>query len=164
MNCKDDEVYNRINQLFDEKKTLEKKIKNTKRFNVTDIDSWINNCKKVFNYKIIIELVDIDNIDEIKRLGDELLSKLKSGIGVLFSKKSDKPSAVIILTKDLIDLGLNAGSFAKEIGSYMHGGGGGKPHLATAGGKDKDKIEMAIEKTSSMIIEKLNNMKADNAV
>ena len=164
MNCKEDEVYNRINQLFDEKKTLEKKIKNTKRFNITDIDSWISNCKKVLDYKIIIELVDIDNIDEIKRLGDILFSKLKSGIGVLFSKTSDKPSAVIILTKDLIDLGLNAGSFAKEIGSYMNGGGGGKPHLATAGGKDKDKVEQAIEKTFNMIKKKLNSIEEENAV
>ena len=164
MNCKEDEVYNRINQLFDEKKTLEKKIKNTKGFNAFDIDNWINNCSIILNHKIIIELVDIDNIDEIKRLGDELLSKLKSGIGVLFSKTSDKPSAVIILTKDLIDLGFNAGSFAKEIGSYMNGGGGGKPHIATAGGKDKDKVEMAIKKTSNMIMKKLNNMEEKNAV
>ena len=71
---------------------------------------------------------------------------------------------VVVVGENLTKMGIHAGQIAKSIGSYMDGGGGGRPHLATAGGKDNDKLEMAIEKTSSMIIEKLNNIKATNAV
>ena len=59
---------------------------------------------------------------------------------------NNKPSIVIAVTNDLIKKDLKAGDLAKEIGSIMGGGGGGKPNLANAGGKDKKSLELASKK------------------
>ena len=61
------------------------------------------------------------------------------------SDKSDKPIVVIVVT-DIIDKGINAGNLAKIIGNEMGGGGGGKPSLATAGGKDLNTYTLAMKK------------------
>jgi alanyl-tRNA synthetase len=156
MNCKEEELSERIGQLYSEKKILEKKIKELIQTNDSDVDSWIKNRQKIGEYSFVIELIDISDFDHLKRSGDKLLSQIDSGVGVLFSSDAHKPSAVIVLTDNLIKQGLDAGNLAKEIGSFMGGGGGGKPHLATAGGRDQAQVQNAIEKTRNLILNKLN--------
>ena len=58
---------------------------------------------------------------------------------------------MVVVSADLVKKELNAGKLAKEIGSFMGGGGGGKPHLATAGGKDFNAINEAMKKTGDLI-------------
>ena len=155
LNCKEEDLLNRISQLYNDKKKLDKKIKELSQTNESDISQWINNSQNVGEYKFVIELLDISDVEEVKRSGDKLLAQLASGVGILFSLGSEKPFAVIVLTDDLISNGLNAGKMAKEIGAFMGGGGGGKPHLATAGGRDKKMVKDAIEQTQKLILNTL---------
>jgi len=157
MNCKEEELSERIIQLYSDKKELEKKIKELIQTDDSDIGSWIDNSQKIGESNIVIELLEISDVDDLKRSGDKLLAQIDSGIGVLFSSGDDKPFAVIVLTDDLIKKGLDAGKLAKEIGSFMGGGGGGKPHLATAGGRDQGLINIAIDQTKNLISNELNS-------
>ena len=157
MNCKEEDLSERIIQLYSDKKELEKKIKELIQTDDSDIGSWVNNGQKIGESNIVIELLEISDVDDLKRSGDKLLAQIDSGIGVLFSSGDDKPFAVIVLTDDLIKKGLDAGKLAKEIGSFMGGGGGGKPHLATAGGRDQGSINIAIDQTKNLISNKLNS-------
>ena len=157
MNCKEEDLSERIIQLYSDKKELEKKIKELIQTDDSDIGSWVNNGQKIGESNIVIELLEISDVDDLKRSGDKLLAQIDSGIGVLFSSGDDKPFAVIVLTDDLIKKGLDAGKLAKEIGSFMGGGGGGKPHLATAGGRDQGLINIAIDQTKNLISNKLNS-------
>jgi len=59
--------------------------------------------------------------------------------------------ALIVVAKKLNESGIVAGDLAREIGSFMGGGGGGKPHMATAGGKDNSLLDLAIGKTKDLI-------------
>ena len=156
LNCKESELFHRITQLYNDKKELEKKIKELAQSSESDIDSWINKGKKIGSYNLVVKHLDVSDVDDLKRSGDKLLSQIGSGAGVLFSTGSDKPFAVIVITDDLIKHGLDAGSLAKEIGSFMGGGGGGKPHLATAGGRDSSLVPAAIDRTQELISNKLN--------
>ena len=70
----------------------------------------------------------------------------------------DKPSAVIVVSDDIIALGHNAGVLAKSVGSFMGGGGGGKPHLATAGGSDPVMVYQTLTQTQEMIINILTDL------
>ena len=81
-----------------------------------------------------------------------MLNVLKSGVGIL-GAEGEKPSVVIVVTQDLVKLGIKAGDLAKDIGSLMGGGGGGKPHLATAGGIDSVKLKKAMDKSLDIIKE-----------
>ena len=60
------------------------------------------------------------------------------------------------LPKNLNEEGILAGKLAKDIGGFMEGGGGGKPHLATAGGKNNSSIRLAVDSTQSLINELFN--------
>jgi len=155
LNCKEEELLQRISQLYNDKKELDKKIKQLNQTSESDIGLWIKHSQSIGEFRMVIELLEISDIDEIKRSGDKLLEKIGSGIGILFSSGDDKPFAVVVLTDDLIKNGLNAGKLAKEIGAFMGGGGGGKPHLATAGGRDKILVKNAIDQTRKLISKSL---------
>ena len=156
LNCKEEELPDRISQLYQDKKSLEKKIKEFNQSDDSDIIAWVNKASKVGDYIFVIELLSIEGADELKRVGDRLISEIKSGIGVLFNNANDKPSAVVVVSEDLVHKKINAGILAKEIGSYMGGGGGGKPKIATAGGRQFGVVEKAITKTEKLILKVLN--------
>ena len=75
----------------------------------------------------------------------------------MFSNSLEKPIAVIIVTKNNISSGILAGELAKKIGAYMGGGGGGKPHMASAGGNYDKSIENVMKKTRVLLEDTLKN-------
>ncbi|RPI69202.1 MAG: alanine--tRNA ligase [Ignavibacteriae bacterium] len=94
--------------------------------------------------RIAAARVDVTDADQLKDLGDELRSALKTnGVGLLAAIIDDKAQLVCVVTDDLTKTkpaGKLVGLAAKEVG----GGGGGKPHLATAGGKDVTKLDAVV--------------------
>ncbi len=66
-----------------------------------------------------------------------------------------KPMIMCAVTDDLVDT-ISAGNIVRELGIIIDGGGGGKPHLATAGGNNIDKLEEALEKGKGIIEELIN--------
>ena len=130
---------------------MEKKLKQLNQSDDSEILMWINESMEVGDHVLVMRNLSIEDPDELKRLGDRIISKIKSGIGVLFNDGNDKPSAVIVVSDNLVKENINAGALAKQIGSFMGGGGGGKPHLATAGGRDSNAIKEAMEKTKELI-------------
>ncbi len=151
LNCETNLVIDRVKQLVLQKKELEKKMKKQKKAgNAFDVNKIMDQSKTVSNIKVVAHMTDANSIDELKDLGDTLLNSMKSGVGVL-GAEGDKPMIVVIVSNDLIKMGLNAGSIAKSIGASMGGGGGGKPHLATAGGKDLDSLKNALSKSFEII-------------
>ena len=154
-NCNEDELSNRINILYEDKKSLEKKLKQLNQSDDSEILLWIKDSIEVGDHVFVMRNLSIEDSDELKRLGDRLVAKIESGIGVLFNDGNDKPSAVIVVSDNLVKEKINAGALAKQIGSFMGGGGGGKPHLATAGGRDSSAIKEAMEKTKELITNSL---------
>ena len=154
-NCNEDELSNRINTLYEDKKSLEKKLKQLNQSDDSEILLWIKDSMEVGDHVLVMRNLSIEDSDELKRLGDRLIAKIESGIGVLFNDGNDKPSAVIVVSDNLVKEKINAGALAKQIGSFMGGGGGGKPHLATAGGRDSSAIKEAMEKTKELITNSL---------
>ena len=70
---------------------------------------------------------------------------------VIGSIDADKPALTIMLSDDMVkDHGLNAGQMVREAAKLIKGGGGGQPHFATAGGKDKDGLSAAVDKIIAM--------------
>ena len=140
-----------IKKILVDQGSAEKKIKKQKKAgNAFDVNKIMDQSKTISDIKVVAHMTDANSIDELKDLGDALLNSMKSGVGVL-GAEGDKPMIVVIVSNDLIKMGLNAGSIAKSIGASMGGGGGGKPHLATAGGKDLDSLKNASSKSFEII-------------
>jgi alanyl-tRNA synthetase len=84
-------------------------------------------------------------------MSDFLRDKLKSTVIVIGTVYEGRPSFIAVVTPDLVSKGYNAGSIVKQVAQVTGGSGGGKPNMAQAGGKDKNKIDEALKLVRSLI-------------
>ncbi|MDP3685144.1 MAG: DHHA1 domain-containing protein, partial [Ignavibacteria bacterium] len=143
----------RINELIEEKKKLEKELAELKlKEKLGGIDSIISTPTEVAGIKIFKGKVAATNMDELKSFGDELRSKIKSGVGLLASEIEGKVGLVCVVSDDLMkEKKLSAGKIVGEVAKILGGAGGGRPHLATAGGKDVTKIDEALKQVDEIV-------------
>lgn len=143
---------------IEEKKQAEKKLSRGKvKQAIESLDDFIAKADSVNNIKVVAAKFETDKMDELKEIGDALRSKLRSGAGLLYSVNDGKINLVAVITDDLISgKGMNAGKLAGEIAKMLGGGGGGRPHLATAGGKDVSKLESAVTEFKNVVRKYLN--------
>jgi alanyl-tRNA synthetase len=85
--------------------------------------------------KVVVDWVEAVDAAALREFGDQLRRKASSAAVVLGTVSDEKLSVVVMLTPDLIEKGLHAGKIAKEIGKALGAGGGGRPDVATAGGR-----------------------------
>ncbi len=142
----------KIAELAEEKRKLEKEIAEMKlKEKLGGIDSIVSSPVSVNGISLYKGKVEASNMDELKSMGDELRAKIKSGAGLLISQIEDKVAIVAVVSDDLIkDKKLSAGKIVGDIAKIVGGGGGGRPHLATAGGKDVAKIDDALNAFEKM--------------
>jgi alanyl-tRNA synthetase len=106
----------------------------------------------VNGFKVVSARIEAGTADELKSLADTLREKLPSGVGVLGAVIDQKVALVCVVTDDLIkEKKLQAGKIVGELAKRVGGGGGGRPHLATAGGKDISKLDETLEQVSGII-------------
>ncbi len=132
--------------LIEVKKKLEKEIADFKLHDkLGQLDSILSSPINLNGIKVYKDVVSAENMEELKSFGDEIRNKIKSGVAVLFSEVEGKAGIVCVVSDDLIkEKKLSAGKIVGELAKLVGGGGGGRPHLATAGGKDKEKIPETI--------------------
>ena len=143
----------RIEELNDEKKKLEKELAELKlKGKLGGIDSIVSSGREISGVKVFKGKVNAANMDELKSMGDELRNKMKNGVGVLITEMEGKVGIVAVVSDELIkEKKILAGNIVKEVAKVVGGAGGGKPHLATAGGKDVSKIDEALASVEGLI-------------
>jgi len=100
------------------------------------------------------ELADVD-MNGLRDLGDSLKEKLGEGVVVLISANGGKVNLLAMATQGAMDKGAHAGNLIKAVASIVGGGGGGRPNMAQAGGKDPAKIPDALAKVTDIVTEQL---------
>lgn len=155
---KSKKLEDKINDLTEEKKKLEKIIAELQlKEKLGGIDEILKSKETIKGIDIYKGKVDSSNMDELKSMGDELRNKIKVGIGLMIAEVEDKVQMVCVVTDDLIkEKKLSAGKIVGDVAKILGGGGGGKPHLATAGGKDSSKIDEALNQFSSIVEKQLS--------
>ena len=99
---------------------------------------------------LAVYVPDVDG-NGIRDLGDKLKSELGEGVVVLASSKDGKVSLLSMATDAAMKAGAHAGNLIKEIASVVGGGGGGRPNMAQAGGKNPDGINDALAKAKEVL-------------
>jgi alanyl-tRNA synthetase len=143
-----DKVMILINELEDERKKLANLQKDISRKSAGDILSQAETIKGI---KVLTAQVEAAKTDSLREMADTLKEKLGSAIIVLAAVFDDKPSFIAMVTPDLIQKGYHAGDLIKKVAGVAGGGGGGKPGMAQAGGKDKSKIDEALQVVKTLI-------------
>jgi alanyl-tRNA synthetase len=141
------------------RRTLEKEISKQRLQSLSGlIETLVQRATVMNGLKVVSSRVDASTLEELKALGDTLRVKLGSGVGLLASVIDDKVSLVCVVTDDLVSSKrLKAGTVVEAVAKIVGGGGGGKAHLATAGGKDVSKLDDALRSTESVVKSLLKN-------
>ena len=134
----------------DEKKLLKQNIGNI----LNELDILINNAPEENGIKVLACKLGVNNAEEFKELGERLREKILNGVGLVASVIDGKINLVCSVSDNLIkEKNLNAGKLIAEVAKELGGGGGGRPQLATAGGKDVSKLDEALKKFETKVIE-----------
>ena len=145
-------LVDKATDLTEEIKEREKEIETLKSKMASSIADEILSSKVVVeNIGLITYKVDNIDMNSLRNLGDELRNRLGSGVIVLASVNDDKLSFIGMVTKDLIEKGIHAGNIIREVAKATGGGGGGRPDMAQAGGKDITKVDDALNLVSDLI-------------
>jgi len=158
LKCRRDEIPQRIEALIRERKTNERKIRQMEKSSASsELDILVSKAEKVKGISLVANRVGVSDMDAFRSMGDRLREMLKTGVGVLGTIMEDKAQLLCVVTDDLIkSKGIRAGDIVRELAPIMGGGGGGKPHLALAGGKDTDKLDQAIAASRDVLASKLD--------
>jgi len=140
-------------KLSEERKIAEKELlKKNVQLLFQKLDEVIINSKETNGYKLIAYVADAKNTDEFKEIGEYLRKKITNGIAIVASVIDLKINLVCTVSDNLIkEKGFNAGKIISVIAKELDGGGGGKPHLATAGAKNVNKLNDVISNISAYI-------------
>jgi len=95
--------------------------------------------------------VEVPDTARLREMGDWLRDKLGSGLVVLGTVLGDKPQILAVVTPDLVKRGYHAGNMVKALAQIMGGGGGGRPDMAQAGGRDVSKLDEALAQVERLV-------------
>ena len=148
----------RVQNLFNDLKETNVELDSLRRdIALSSIDDIIKEKGEINGVSYIAVEVDGQDMNNLRNLSDMVKDKLKTGVVVLASGNNDKVSLIASATKDVIARGIHCGNLIREIAKDVGGGGGGRPDMAQAGGKDISGIDSALEKVSIIIGDQLKD-------
>lgn len=106
--------------------------------------------------KVLCAEVYAPTMDALRGIVDELKVKLESSVIVLGAVQEDKVNFAAAVSADLVKQGFHAGKIIKEAAAHCGGGGGGRPDMAQAGGKDKSKLSEALKLVEELVVKQAN--------
>lgn len=122
------------------------------------IGDIVNKAREINGVKVIAEKVNLD-ANGLRDLGDSLREKLGKSLIILASTKDDKVSFLTMASKDAVSSGIHSGNIVKALAKIAGGGGGGRPDMAQAGGKDKSKVKEALNTVENLVKEMIKKEK-----
>ena len=115
------------------------------------IEALLGLVEEINGVKVLVARVPPSRIEILREMADIIRDKLKSVILVLGTLSEGRPMFLAAVTPDLVARGYDAGKIVREVAQVTGGGGGGKPNLAQAGGKHKEKLDEALRLVKTLI-------------
>ena len=152
LNCSPDEVDRRVLSLMGELQKREKEIEQLQRkIAQHNFEALLTQVRDVDGVHVLAAQVEATSIETLREMSDWFRNRLGSGVIVLGAVMAGKPNFVAAITPDLIQRGLHAGQLVKAIARVVGGGGGGKPTLAQAGGRDVGRMNEALSLVPDLV-------------
>lgn len=104
----------------------------------------MSQVKEIKGVKVLATALKDVDMNGLRDLGDQLKEKLGEGVVVLASVNGGKVNLMATATDGAMKAGAHAGNLIKAIAQIVGGGGGGRPNMAQAGGKNPDKVDEAV--------------------
>ncbi|MBI4573312.1 MAG: alanine--tRNA ligase [candidate division NC10 bacterium] len=150
------ELTEKLEKLTGTTRELEREIQRLQsRLAAGTLEGLIREAKDVDGIRVVASVVDLRDPKGMRDLGDRLREQLGSGVVILASQAGERVTWVTMVTRDLTSR-LHAGHLARDLAVLTGGGGGGRPDVAEAGGKDPSRIPDALSKLPDLVRTQLN--------
>ena len=116
-----------------------------------EAEALLQRVADVDGVRVVAGRTSAQNADGMREMGDYLRDKLSSCVVTLGGLSDGSPILVTMVTADLVERGLNAGSIARDAAKLMGGGGGGRPEMAQAGGRQPEKLDEALAAVPGLV-------------
>ena len=152
MKATPDTLADKISHMLSENKTLHSEVESLKSKMAQEaVGDVMDQVKEVKGVKLLATQVDGVDMNGLRDLGDQLKAKLGEGVVVLASANEGKVSLMVTATDGVMKQGAHAGNLVKGIAACVGGGGGGRPNMAQAGGKNPAGIPDALAKAAEVL-------------
>jgi len=146
------ELYPRVEALLAEQKTLQKENEQLRQQLLQgQFDRLLAQTQTLNGLNLLTAIVENADAGGLRTLTDRFRDQYGSGVVVLGTVQNNKPLLVAAVTDDLVQRGVKAGDLVKQAARIVGGGGGGRPHLAQAGGRDAHKLSEALDAVPKMV-------------
>ena len=151
------ELLNRVAHLQEQVKNGEKKLHDLeqKMLNGDNGSNLAKEVQELGGVKLLLLQVSVGSIEALRELADNYRNKLNPAVVMLFNVNEGKLQLICMISKELTNKGLNAVELIKTATTVCGGGGGGRPDMAQAGGKDIQAVPEAIKAVRQKLTEKL---------
>ena len=146
------EVETRLDSLLNDNRNLQKELEKLQRQQAKgQFDGLLAQMQEVQGVNVLAAQVDVADVNGLREMADWFRDKVGSGTAVLATINNDKPIIIAVATQDLIQRGIKAGNLVREVAKMVGGGGGGRPDMAQAGGKDASKLGEALAAVPGLV-------------
>jgi len=156
LNVASADLLDRVESLLAEKDKLQMQLEQLKEAGDVSSESLLEKAVEINGTSVVVAEANGANPGLMRQLIDQIRKQVEpSAVLLLASQGDDKVVLVAGVSRELVKKGANAGNWVREVAPVVGGGGGGKPDMAQAGGKDPTRIPAAIEKAIAVISEML---------
>ncbi len=150
------QLVERLQALLRENAELRQKLKSAAGGGIErQVEEAVAAAEDLEGHRFVVARIEVDSVDGIRRAGDLLRDRLRSGAGVLAAVVGGKVSFLAVVTDDLIERGeLKADALVREVAAVAGGSGGGKAHQAMAGGQ-AEHLDAALDRARAILRERL---------
>ena len=144
-------------------KQLEKELKEVRsKLMLAGVDEILASQVKIEDIPVIVKKLELTNRDDLRKLSDLLGDKFKPGILILAAVFEGKVALLVKVSDDLVKKGISAVPLVRSVAKIVGGGGGGRPNMAQAGGKNPERLDEAITQAPVIIKEQIDKMRVKN--
>jgi len=156
INCRVDEVAERVRALQERIRGLEKALAAAKQVSASiSVPDLVASARQVGPARLVVSRVPGSDRDMLKALADEVVAALDQGVVVLGGDANGKLALVCKVAEGLVAQGAHAGDLVRAVAARAGGGGGGAPGFAQAGGGDPGRLEEALASASDVLRDQL---------
>jgi alanyl-tRNA synthetase len=152
LGCSPEEVDRKILGLMGQIQELEKAIEKLRRQQARqDFERLLGRTQEVNGVRVLSAQVEAADVAMLREMSDWFRERMGSGVIVLGAVLAGKPNFIAAVTPDLVERGLHAGNLVKAVAQEVGGGGGGKPTMAQAGGRDAARLPEALSHVPGLV-------------
>ena len=146
------DLESRLDSFMQEDDDLRKQLEGFQKTSLRgEAEELLGQVQDVDGVKVVAGRTSAGSADGMREMGDFLKDKLGSVVLALAAVVDGNPILITMVTPDLVERGLHAGNIARDTAKVMGGGGGGRPEMAQAGGKQPEKVDEALSGVPDLV-------------